>query len=392
MNRLQRRLSRISAGILLIMGLTVTLHKEAMADWNKVPTANINISASYDDNVTAESNGLSDIVTRITPRLGLLLEQEVTKINMAAYTSGELFSKNSNLNFASYGLSASLAHRFSPLDSFNFRESTSYTPETQQTAETVQNEEGEVETLITVRRGARISQGGSVGWSHQFSVLTAVSIGYSNSFTFFRDPSEIDSTTHSGSLGLSRKLDRSTSVNWGLHYSYFVNKGGADSQNANTSVGLSRSLSPSWNLSGNIGVNYTFQVNSYMASLAGGLRLSKTVSDQLRWNLGYSAHVSPSGGVSGDVVRNQVVDARINEQVTRRLSVNGTAQFGNSESVFTNDVSIISWNAGGGLNYRITQNISLGANYRHSQQISRGNSGSDLVRNAYFVSLSAALL
>ena len=375
------------------MGLAFTDRQIAMADWRTIPTAAIGISSRYDDNVTSEKSGPNDLVTSLNPRLALSMEQDITKIETTLTANGEVFSQNSDLNFTSFGSSVNVTHQINPINQVVFTDSVSYTPETPPPSDSVQSEDGgPVTSPITVKRGARISNYGSARLSHRISPLSSVSVSYGNSLTSFRDPSQVNSTTHSANLGLSHHLDRQTTISENYRFSYFLAKGGDDTQNHNFSIGLAHSLSLSWKFSGNIGVNYTVQPDNQTASMSGGLNLSKAVSDQLGMVLSYSANVSTAGGVSNDVVRNQVVNLGFNQVLSRFLSASVSARFGDSRSISGNNVEIDSWDANAGLSYQIGPSISMDANYSHQQQINNGDLGSDFIRNQYSLSVSAEFL
>ena len=120
------------------------------------------------------------------------------------------------------------------------------------------------------------------------------------------------------------------------------------------------------------------------------MSLSKSL-EKGKATFSYSGDVSPSGGLSQDLVRAQVVAANITRTLSRNVEATITGNYADNHSIASNRVEISSWSASAGLTYQARPWLSMGLRYRHFDQNSHGLIGNDVLRNQYLFNLTAAL-
>jgi outer membrane receptor protein involved in Fe transport len=406
----QRCLFQEIGSLCLVLGLILLIMDQAEAAWEMTPSLALSISGRYDSNVESKETAESDMVTTVTPQFNISLKRHETRIRIGGATETEFFTEKSELNQTSIYLSSTFNQSLSPITSLALSETIRFTPESRSLIEVSEEgeplENGEGENTITVRRSNRVINNTSIKLSHRSSTRTTESIRYVLQLVEFEDQDLLDTRLHEGSLNLDHQINRTNAIAAGYRYRYFDNretddspsgvdaddKKTEDSQAHGLTFGLDHTFSPSLTMGGSLILEYVIEPMDSTVTVGGGANLSKTLEGLFDLRMGYTVDVSPSGGISEDLVRTHVVRTSVTKTISRNLKATITGIYADNRSISSDRVEINSWSGIAGLTYNLRPWLSLGLSYSHLDQDSHGREGNDVVRDQYGFNLTAVFL
>ena len=271
-------------------------------------------------------------------------------------------------------------------DSLSFAEEEPATTATEGADAVTQDSTTMQETGIQISRTEKITNNFSLGLSQEISPQTSVNITIADSLLIFLDSPLIDSRTDSIDIAGSHELTTKTSLNINYGYSnfYFDDPAGEVNQDTHTlQAGFTQLLSPIITYNASAGVSYSSEPDNTLSVIgSSSLRITLQTSSI---SLSYNRGVTSSSGLTSERSLTQSVSLGWAVPLSNTLNIGISVTASESNSLSTNNVDTISYNAGIAGGWQVFKWMDIGFGYNHSQQTSSGTLGNDIRRDVVFI-------
>ncbi|MCH6557729.1 MAG: hypothetical protein IH803_05880 [Nitrospirae bacterium] len=363
-----------------------------------------------------ETNKEEDFGTFVSPRLKLTYESRAVVISGTYRGTAQFFVNNSQENAYAQHSNFSfdfpgLTKRYKGLElelieSFNFSpqlQAFSFAGEPGEAAGIAgmgQTEESETapeprqsnQGLFTRRSDAFQNLAGfnlTYAWTRRISP----SLSYRNRLLLFASEEFRDSVSHVVNSGLGYQWTPRTQfrISYGATVTDF--QAGDTSQPSDSfvshraTIGARHQFSRTLAFSGDIGTSTTESETRFI----GNLRLNKTYTGGTA-SLRLDQFVGSGGGLAAAATLSQSVVGTIDHTLARRLSGFLLLGFARNESLTTDEIDILTYQATAGLRVRLLSWLNGNVSYSYINQESNGLLGAGAERNTVFIGLTAIAL
>ena len=353
---------------------------------NSLVTMSISLTERYESNAGIAPRGSEkdDLSTNGTFGLNVSTKRKSYRLNGNYTLSGDYYAGDQGLNRLTHSFGGGISMGITPTrrttlalsDTLSFlQDSTEVTGTGLQT--------GRTDMFVNTVRAS----GG-----YTLSKRTTANLTVSDSVTLFDDPAFVDSRTDSVGGSVGYVLTESTTLNAGYTYMRFFFDSSprsttVESHNFTFGPSVSKGLTPTIRWAASAGAAYTPSAGDAV-TLTVDTSLDKTFKKS-NLRLAYSRGVATTGGLSSQVSVNDRVSASFNHNLTRRLSYALSADYARSRSEPAGTIAVSSYNAGVTRNWRVTERVSASFGYTRSEQWSESGPAADLVRNSFFLGVTA---